>query len=81
MVERKVERKNMATRRATTNTLKENNVPSSNLPQPTRLTLQQMNERSAKGLRLNCDSKYYKVNKCIEKKLFYIDCEEEEEQE
>ena len=40
MVARKVESKNfvMATRRFTPNTSKENNVPSVNTPQPTRLT-------------------------------------------
>eukprot|EP00253_Pinus_taeda_P025230 PITA_25230 len=34
-----------------------------------------------KGLCYNCDSKYTKGHKCAEKKLFYIDCEEEEEKE
>jgi hypothetical protein len=29
----------------------------------------------------NCDSKYSKGHKCGEKKLFYIDCEEDEEKE
>eukprot|EP00253_Pinus_taeda_P028905 PITA_28905 len=29
----------------------------------------------------SCDSKYTKGHKCAEKKLFYIDCEEEEEKE
>jgi hypothetical protein len=50
-------------------------------PQPTRLTPQQLEERKEKGLCFNCDSKYSKGHKCGEKKLFYIDCEEEEEQE
>jgi hypothetical protein len=45
------------------------------------LTPQQLEERKAKGLCFNCDSKYSKGHKCGEKKLFYIDCEEEEEQE
>jgi hypothetical protein len=35
----------------------------------------------AKGLCFNCDNKYSKGHKCVEKKLFYIDCEEEEEQD
>jgi len=48
------------------------------ISQPTRLTPQQMDERRAKGLCFNCDSKYSKGHKCGEKKLFYIDCEEEE---
>ena len=45
-LERRVESKNMAmaTKRFPSNTYKENNVPSSNLPKPTRLTPQQMDE-------------------------------------
>jgi hypothetical protein len=45
------------------------------------LTPQQLEERKAKGLCFNYDNKYIKGHKCGEKKLFYIDCEEEEEQE
>jgi hypothetical protein len=82
-VARNVESKNMAmaTRRTNPNIYRENNAPSSKTPQPTRLTLQQLEERKAKGLCFNCDNKYSKGHKCGEKKLFYIDCEEEEEQE
>ena len=40
-----------------------------------------MEEKIAKGLCYSCDSKYTKGHKCAEKKLFYIDCEEEEEKE
>jgi hypothetical protein len=82
-VERNVESKNMAmdTRRTNPNIYRENNAPSSKTPQPTRLTPQQLEERKAKGLCFNCDSKYSKGHKCGEKKLFYIDCEDEEEQE
>ena len=40
-----------------------------------------MDERRAKALCLNCDSKYSKGHKCGENKLFYIDCEEDEEKE
>jgi hypothetical protein len=71
----------MATRRTNPNIYRENNAPSSKTPQPTRLTPQQLEERKEKGLCFNCDSKYSKGHKCGEKKLFYIDCEEEEEQE
>eukprot|EP00253_Pinus_taeda_P032580 PITA_32580 len=46
-----------------------------------RLKPQQLEEKIAKGLCYNCDSKYTKGHKCAEKKLFYIDCEEEEEKE
>jgi hypothetical protein len=40
-----------------------------------------MDERKGKGLCFNCDNKYSKGHKCGEEKLFYIDCEEEEDQE
>ena len=71
----------MATRRTYPNIYRENNAPSPKTPQPTRLTPQQLEERKAKGLCFNCDSKYSKGHKCGEKKLFYIDYEEEGEQE
>jgi hypothetical protein len=82
-VERSVEIKDMAmaTRRTTPNIYRENNVPYSKTPQPTRLTPQQLKERKEKGLCFNCDRKYSKGHKCGENKLFYIYCEEEEEQE
>ena len=82
-VARNVESKNMAmaTRRTNPNIYRENNAPSPKTPQPTRLTPQQLEERKEKGLCFNCDNKYSKGHKCGEKKLFYIDCEEEEEQE
>jgi hypothetical protein len=40
-----------------------------------------MDERRAKELCFNCDNKYNKGHKCDKKKLFYIECEEEEHQE
>ena len=43
----------MATKRLPYNTYKENNVPSSNLPEPTRLTPQQMDERRSNRLCFN----------------------------
>ena len=81
MMVRKVESKNMeiTTKKAFSNTYRENNVPSSKQPQ--RLTPQQLDERREKGLFFNCDSKYsngYNFNK---KKLFSIYCEEEEPKE
>ena len=42
---------------------------------------QQLEEKRVKGFFYSCDSKYTKGHKCVEKKLFYIDCEEEEENE
>ena len=81
MMARKVESKNMVvdTRNNTSNTCKENDVPSSNPPQ--RLTPQKLEERRAKGLFFNCDIKYSKGHKCNTNKLFYIDYEEEEPKE
>jgi hypothetical protein len=78
---RRVESKNMAmaTKRFPYSTYKENNFPSSNLPKPTRLTPQQMDERRSKGVCLNCDNKYSKGHKCGENKFFYIDYEEDKE--
>ena len=71
----------MATRKPTTHIYKYGSVPTPILPQPTRLTPQQLEEKRAKCLCYSCDSKYTKVHKCAEKKLFYIDCKEEEENE
>ena len=78
---RKMESKIMATRKHTTHIYKEGSGVVSSLPQPIRLTPQQLEEKRAKGLCYSCDSKYTKGHKCAEKKLFYIDCEEEEEKE
>jgi hypothetical protein len=74
-VARNVESKNMAmaTRRTNPNIYRENNTPSSKTPQ-------QLEERKEKGVCFNCDNEYSKGHKCGEKKLLYIDCEEEEEQ-
>ena len=74
-LERKLERKIMATRKPTTHNY--GSVVSPSLPQPTRLTPQQLEEKREKGLCYSCDSKYTKGHKCAEKKLFYIDCEED----
>ena len=78
---RKIECKIMATRKPTTHFYKEGSVATPRLPQPKRFTPQQLEEKIAKGLCYNCDSKYTKGHKCAEKKLLYIDCEEEEENE
>ena len=75
---RKIECKTMATRKPTTHIYKDGSVATLRLPQPTRLTPQKLECKRAKGLWYNCDRKYTKGLKCAEKKLFYIDCEEEE---
>ena len=69
----------MTTRDTTSNTYIENGVPSSNQSQ--RLKPQKIYEIRAKGICFNCDNKYSKGHKCGEKKLFYIECEEEEQKE
>jgi hypothetical protein len=40
-----------------------------------------MDERREKGVCFNCDIKYSKGHKCTEKKVLYIDDEQEEDQE
>ena len=45
------------------------------------MTPQQLEEKISKGLLYSCDIKYTKGHKCVERKLFYIDCEQEEEKE
>ena len=77
-LERKIERKIMATGKPNTHNYKDGSVVAPSLPQLIRLTPQQLEEKRAKGLCHSCDSKYTKSHKCAEKKLFYIDCEEEE---
>ena len=77
----KNECKIMATRKRTTHIYKDGSFPTPRLPQPTRLTPKQLEEKREKGIFYNCDNKYTKGHKCAEKKLFYIDCEEEEENE
>ena len=69
----------METKKHTPHNCKGGSVVSPSLPQPTRVTPQQLEEKRAKGICYNCDNKYIKGHKYVEKKLFYIDCEEEEE--
>ena len=78
---RKMERKIMATKNHTTHNYKDGSGVSPSLPQPIRLTPQQLKEKRAKGICYSCDNKYTKGHKFAKKKLFYIGCEEEEEKE
>ena len=64
-----------------TNTYRERNVSTPNTTHPTRLTPHQVKEKRAKGLYFNYVNKYNKGHKCNEKKLFYIDNEEEDDPE
>ena len=66
----------MNTRKGFCKTYRENNVPSYKPPQT--LEPQKLDERREKGLCYNCDNRYFKGHKCGEKKLFYIDYEEED---
>ena len=68
-----VESKIMATRKSTPHDYKDGSIVSPSLPQPTRVTPQQLEEKREKGLCYNCDSKCTKGHKCVEKKLFYIE--------
>ena len=81
MVARNVERKIMATRNYTTHNYIDGSVVAPSLPQYKRLTPQKLEEKREKELCYNCDIKCIKGCKCAKKKLFYIDCEEEEEKE
>ena len=76
---RKFECEIMAKRKPTNHIYKYGSVATPRLPQPTRLTPQQLEEKRAKGRCYSCDRKQTKGHKCAEKKLYYIDCEEEEE--
>ena len=71
----------MATRKSTPHNYKYGSVVSPSLLQPTRVTPQKQEEKREKGLCYNCDSKCTKGHKCVEKKLFYIEYEEEEEKD
>eukprot|EP00253_Pinus_taeda_P016807 PITA_16807 len=78
---RKMESKIMAIREHTSHNYKDGSVVTPSLPQPIRLTPQQLEEKREKGLCYSYDNKYTKGHKCAEKKLLYIDCEEEEKKE
>ena len=78
---RQIECKIMATRKPTTHIYKDGSVATPRLPQPTRLTPQELEEKRGKGLCYICDIEYTKGHKCTKNKLFYIYCEGEEEME
>ena len=71
----------MVTRKPTTHIYKDVSVATPIIRQPTRLKPQHLEEGREKGLCHSCDRKYTKGHKCVAKKLFYIDFEEEEENE
>ena len=65
----------MATRKPTSHIYKYGSIATPILPQPTRLTPQQLEGKREKGICYSFDRKYTKGPKCAENKLFYIDCE------
>ena len=71
----------MATRKLTTHIYKDGSFFTPRIPQPTRLTPQQLEDKITKGILYSCDIKYTKGHKCAEKKLIYIDCAEEENEQ
>jgi hypothetical protein len=83
--DRHIQAKNKATHKSTsgayTGSIYHFGAHKTIVPQPKRLTPQQMDERREKGLCFNFDNKYGKGHKCSEKKVFYIDNEEEKDQE
>ena len=54
----------MVTRKPTTHIYKDGSVDIPRLPQPTRLTPQQFEEKRAKDIFYSCDRKYKKGHKC-----------------
>jgi len=76
-----LESKIIATRKSTPHNYKYGSVVSPSLPQPKRVTPQQLEEKREKRLCYNCDRKCTKGHKRAEKKLFYIDYEDEEEKD
>lgn len=53
--------------------------PTQSLPQPTKLTPQQIKEKREKNICFSCDRKYIHGHKGAKKKLFYIEGPNEEE--
>ena len=71
----------MAKRKSSSHNHKDGSVVSPSIPEPTRVTPQQLEEKREKGIRYNCDSKCTKGYKCDQQKLFYVEYEEEEEKD
>ena len=69
----------MATRKPTTHIYKDGSVYTPRLPQPKIFTPQKLEEKREQQIFYSRDRKYTKGDKCAQKKLFYIDCEKEEE--
>ena len=72
---RKIEIKNMATRKPTTHNYKYGSVVSPSIQKITRLKPQNLEEKRAKVLCHICYRKSTKGHKCSKNKLFYIYCE------
>jgi len=76
-----MEIKFMAIRKPTNHNYNDGSVVVPNIQQSRRLTPQKLKEKREKGICYSCDRKHTKGHKCVEKKLIYIDFEEEEEKE
>jgi hypothetical protein len=72
-----VENENIVSIMVSAKNYREHHVPSPKPTQPKILTPKQIDERREKGICFNCDKKYSEGHKCDDKKLFYIDYEEE----
>ena len=66
---RKIESEIMETRNPTTHDYNYGSVFSPSLPQPTRFTPQQLEEKREKGLCYNCDRKCTKGHKCVREEI------------
>ena len=75
-VERKFEKKIMGTRKSATYNYKEGSVVL-NHPQPAMLMQRKIEEKITKIIFYNSDRIYIKGHKFTQKKLFYIDCEQD----
>ena len=64
---RRVEDKFLIPRKQGDNVTRDEGYSTPYLPQPTRLTPQQIEEKRAKGLCFNCDRKYSRGHKCSER--------------
>ena len=69
-LERKIERKIMEKRKPTTHNYKDGIFSTPRLPQPTRLTPQQLEEKREKGICYSCDRKYTKVYSVLRRNYF-----------
>ncbi|KAH9323014.1 hypothetical protein KI387_017653, partial [Taxus chinensis] len=78
---RRAKEKVLCSRRPPFINIRDHSISSPSFSRSIRLTPQQMEEKRAKGLCFNYDSKYGPGHKCAEKKLFYIDRGNEDDED